>query len=31
MTLEIVTPFKEGIDAIKDSGGDAFKLCYQGG
>jgi Fe-S oxidoreductase len=29
--LEIVAPFKEGIDAIKGAGGEAFKLCYQCG
>jgi len=27
----MVTPFKEIIDAIKASGGDAFKYCYQCG
>ena len=31
MTVEIVAPFKEGIDAIKETGGEAFKLCYQCG
>jgi len=25
--MEMVTPFKEIIDAIKASGGDAFKYC----
>ena len=29
--MEIVTPLKEIIDVIKESGGDAFKLCYQCG
>jgi len=29
--VEIVAPFKEIIDVIKESGGDAFKLCYQCG
>ena len=29
--MEMVTPFKEIIDAIKASGGDAFKSCYQCG
>jgi Fe-S oxidoreductase len=29
--VEIVAPFKEAIDAIKESGGEAFKLCYQCG
>jgi len=29
--VETVTPFKEIIDAIKASGGDAFKSCYQCG
>jgi Fe-S oxidoreductase len=29
--MEMVTPFKEIIDAIKASGGDAFKYCYQCG
>ncbi|MFC1974265.1 (Fe-S)-binding protein [Chloroflexota bacterium] len=28
---EIVAPFKEGIDAIKEEGGETFKLCYQCG
>ena len=31
MNMEMVTPFKEIIDAIKASGGDAFKYCYQCG
>jgi len=31
MGMEIVAPFKEIIDAIKASGGDAFKSCYQCG
>ena len=29
--MEIVTPFKDGIDAIKETGGEAFKFCYQCG
>jgi Fe-S oxidoreductase len=29
--VETVAPFKEIIDVIKESGGDAFKLCYQCG
>ena len=29
--METVTPFKEIVDAIKGSGGDAFKYCYQCG
>ena len=29
--METVTPLKEIIDVIKESGGDAFKLCYQCG
>ena len=29
--MEIVAPLKEVIDVIKDSGGDAFNLCYQCG
>jgi len=29
--METVAPFKEAIDAIKEAGGDAFKLCYQCG
>jgi len=29
--LEYLAPFKEGIDLIKESGGDAFKLCWQCG
>jgi len=29
--MDIVAPFKEIIDAIKASGGDAFKYCYQCG
>ena len=31
MGMEIVAPFREIIDAIKASGGDAFKSCYQCG
>lgn len=31
MTMEIVAPYKEGIDAIRLSGGEAFKYCYQCG
>jgi Fe-S oxidoreductase len=30
-TVENVADYKEIIDAIKDSGGEAFKLCYQCG
>ncbi len=29
--METVAPFKEAIDAIKEAGGEAFKLCYQCG
>lgn len=29
--MEIVSPFKEAIDAIKEAGGEAFKFCYQCG
>jgi len=29
--VEYLTPFKEGIDLIKEAGGDAFKLCWQCG
>lgn len=29
--MDIVQPYKEGIDAIKASGGEAFKYCYQCG
>ncbi len=29
--METVAPLKEIIDVIKESGGDAFKLCYQCG
>jgi len=29
--VETVTPYKEIIDVIKESGGEAFKLCYQCG
>ena len=31
MGMETVAPFKEIIDAIKASGGDAAKFCYQCG
>jgi len=31
MDMETVTPFREISDAIKASGGDAFKYCYQCG
>jgi Fe-S oxidoreductase len=31
MAREILTPDKEIIDVIKESGGEAFKLCYQCG
>ena len=27
--MEYLAPFKEGIDLIKEAGGDAFKLCWQ--
>jgi len=29
--VETVAPFKEAVDAIKEAGGEAFKLCYQCG
>ena len=29
--METIAPFKEAIDAIKEAGGEAFKLCYQCG
>ncbi|MGD8389830.1 MAG: 4Fe-4S dicluster domain-containing protein, partial [Desulfobacteraceae bacterium] len=29
--METVAPYKEIIDVIKESGGDAFKLCFQCG
>ena len=29
--MEYLAPFKEGIDLIRESGGDAFKLCWQCG
>ena len=29
--MEYLAPFKEGIDLIKESGGEAFKLCWQCG
>ncbi|MBI4297606.1 MAG: (Fe-S)-binding protein [Chloroflexi bacterium] len=29
--METVAPFKEGIDVIKEAGGEAFKFCYQCG
>ena len=29
--MDMVTPFKEIIDAIKAAGGDGFKRCYQCG
>ena len=29
--MEYLAPFKEGIDLIKEAGGDAFKLCWQCG
>lgn len=29
--MEAVSPFKEGIDAIKEAGGEGFRLCYQCG
>jgi Fe-S oxidoreductase len=29
--VEIVSPYKEAIDAIKEAGGEAYKYCYQCG
>lgn len=29
--METVAPFKDAIDAIKEAGGEAYKLCYQCG
>ena len=29
--MEIITPFKEAIDEIKEAGGELFKYCYQCG
>jgi Fe-S oxidoreductase len=29
--MEIISPFKEGIDAIKQAGGETYKYCYQCG
>lgn len=29
--MEVVTPFKEGADIIKEMGGETFKLCFQCG
>ncbi|MBN1103261.1 MAG: (Fe-S)-binding protein [Deltaproteobacteria bacterium] len=29
--MEYLTPFKEGIDLIREAGGDAFTLCWQCG
>ncbi|MBA7680051.1 putative iron-sulfur-binding oxidoreductase FadF [subsurface metagenome] len=29
--VEVVTPFKEGADAIKEAGSETFKLCFQCG
>ncbi len=29
--MEYLAPFKEGVDLIKEAGGDAFKLCWQCG
>lgn len=29
--VEYLAPFKEGIDLIKEAGGDAFRLCWQCG
>ncbi|MFO7996387.1 MAG: (Fe-S)-binding protein [Dehalococcoidia bacterium] len=28
---EIVTPFKEGVEAAREAGGEAFRFCYQCG
>ena len=30
-TMEIVAPFKDAIDIIKETGGEAYKYCYQCG
>ncbi|MBI4186880.1 MAG: (Fe-S)-binding protein [Chloroflexi bacterium] len=29
--MEVVSPFQEGIEAVKEAGGGSFKLCYQCG
>lgn len=29
--MEIITPFKEALDEIKEAGGETFKYCYQCG
>jgi len=29
--VEIISPYKEGLDAIKQAGGEAYKYCYQCG
>jgi Fe-S oxidoreductase len=29
MTVQVVTPFKDGTDIIKESAGDTFNLCWQ--
>jgi Fe-S oxidoreductase len=29
--MEIITPFKDAIDAIKEAGGETYKYCYQCG
>jgi Fe-S oxidoreductase len=31
MTMEIIAPYKEGIDAVKQAGGETYKYCYQCG
>lgn len=29
--MEVIEPFKEAIDMVKDAGGEAFRLCFQCG
>ena len=29
--MEVLSPFKEGMEAIKEAGGDACDICYQCG
>jgi Fe-S oxidoreductase len=31
MTMEIVAPYQDGIDVIRQNGGDVFRFCYQCG
>jgi Fe-S oxidoreductase len=31
MVMEIVSPYQEGIDAVKQAGGEFYKYCYQCG